>query len=96
MTETNKTETPSPGSLQPAGSAPDPRIAWHMKRNPKLSRLSIDLAIVAIERGDDDHSYQWEEANARRFQGVLDHSAPNDQAHLSAPGGRVERNQKEQ
>jgi hypothetical protein len=51
--------------------APDPRIAWHMKRNPALSELAVKLALAAGVRCDSDASHDWEAHNAARFENVL-------------------------
>lgn len=59
------------------GSAPDPRIAWHIKRNPRLSELAVMLAIATHERCD-YASYEWESKNAEIFQSILEQNAPHE------------------
>lgn len=52
--------------------APDPRIAWHLQKNPSFSELAIKLAIAMDERWPSDSINEWEARNAAHFQAVLE------------------------
>lgn len=75
-----------PGSLHPASSVRDPRIAWHMRvcrsrYGVPVSELAVELALRVHERGN-TASHEWEAINAMSIHAVLEskREALNDQA----------------